>query len=157
MSEMGEPHMMGGRVEALWVKRARRGPMDAVREVQFIARRGLAGNADAGGRRQVTIISRERWGELTEPLGHVDPVLRRANVMVSGIELDSSRGKLLQIGAATLRINGETRPCRSLDFALAGLQRALDPHWGGGVYAAVIEGGVVHVADAVQWIDEPEQ
>ena len=148
---------MTGRVEALWVKRAKRGPMDAVRDVQCIARRGLASNADTGGRRQVTIISRERWIELTASMGDVDPVLRRANVMVSGIELESSRGKLLQIGEVTLRINGETRPCRSLDFALPGLQRALDPHWGGGVYAAVIEGGVVRVADAVQWIDEPEQ
>ena len=145
-----------GRVEALWVKRAKRGPMDAVRDVQFIARRGLAGNADAGGRRQVTIISRERWSELTHALGDVDPVLRRANVMVSGIELEASRGRLLQLGAATVRVNGETRPCRALDFALEGLQRALDGHWGGGVYAEVIEGAVVHVHDVVQWTDTQE-
>ncbi|MEO8692548.1 MAG: MOSC domain-containing protein [Acidimicrobiales bacterium] len=145
-----------GRVERLWVKRAKRGPMDAVREVQFIARRGLADNADAGGRRQVTIISRERWAELTAALGDVDPVLRRANVMVSGIELEKTRGRLLQIGGATVRINGETRPCRALDFAFAGLQRALDPRWGGGVYAQVIEGAVVHVDDVVRWIESPE-
>ena len=130
--------------------------MDAVREAQFIARRGLAGNADVGGRRQVTIISRERWHELTAGLGEVDPVLRRANVMVFGIELEASRGRLLQIGAATVRVNGETRPCRALDFAFEGLQRALDPHWGGGVYAEVIEGGVVHLDDVVQWTDAPE-
>ncbi|HUP76350.1 MAG TPA: MOSC domain-containing protein [Acidimicrobiales bacterium] len=153
---MSEPRVESGRVERLWVKRAKRGSMDAVSEVQFVARRGLAGNADAGGRRQVTILSRERWSELTHALGDVDPVVRRANVMVSGIELEATRGRLLQIGAATVRVNGETRPCRALDFVVEGLQRALDPRWGGGVYAEVIEGGVVHVDDVVQWTDAPE-
>ena len=148
--------MSDGHVERLWVKRAQRGPMDPVHEAHFIARRGIAGNADAGGRRQVTIISRERWRELTEALGEVDPVLRRANVMVSGIELEGSRGRLLQVGAATVRVNGETRPCRALDFALEGLQKALDPHWGGGVYAEVIDGAVVRVDDVVRWIDAAE-
>jgi MOSC domain-containing protein YiiM len=129
--------------------------MDEVLHARFIARRGIEGNADIGGRRQITVISRERWHELTETLGDVDPVLRRANVMVSGIELEASRGRVLQIGAARVRVNGETRPCRALDFALPGLQRALDPHWGGGVYAEVVEGAAVHVGDLVQWIDEP--
>lgn len=152
MSE--DDRLSGGRVERLWVKRAKRGPMDAVPDAQFIARRGMAGNADAGGRRQVTVISRERWQELTAPLGGVDPVLRRANVLVSGIELEASRGRLLQIGDAQLRINGETRPCRALDFALPGLQHALDPRWGGGVYAEVTVGAVVRVGDVVAWIDE---
>src|SRR5687768_12332595 len=130
--------------------------MDAVDEAQFIARRGIAGNADVGGPRQVTIISRERWRELTEALGNVDPVLRRANVMVSRIELEESRGRLLQVGAATVRVNGETRPCRALEFALDGLQKALDPHWGGGIYAEVIDGAVVRLDDVVRWIDAVE-
>jgi MOSC domain-containing protein YiiM len=147
--------MSDGRVEALWIKRAHRGPMDAVDEARLIARRGLAGNADIGGRRQVTVIARERWHELTASLGEVDPTLRRANVMVSGIELEGSRGRVLLIGAATVRVNGETRPCRSLDFALAGLQRALDAHWGGGVYTEVVAGGVVRVGDVVRWADAP--
>ena len=145
--------MNEGRVEALWVKRAHRGPMDEVDEAPFIARRGLAGNADIGGRRQVTIIDRARWIEATTPLGDVDPVLRRANVMVSGIDLEASRGRLLQIGDATMRVNGETRPCRSLEFARAGLQHALDAHWGGGIYAEVVEGATVRVGDAVRWAE----
>jgi MOSC domain-containing protein YiiM len=77
-------------------------------------------------------------------------------VMVSGIELEGSRGRLLQVGAATVRVNGETRPCRALDFALEGLQKALDPHWGGGVYAEVIDGAVVRLDDVVRWIDVAE-
>ena len=51
---------MRGTLEAIWVKRARRGRMDAVREVELDPSRGIAGNADRG-RRQVTILD----GELT--------------------------------------------------------------------------------------------
>ena len=145
--------MSEGRVEALWVKRAHRGPMDEVDEAEFISRRGLAGNADIGGRRQLTIIDRGRWRAATADLGDVDPVLRRANVMVSGIDLEASRGRLLRIGDATVRVNGETRPCRALEFARPGLQRALDAHWGGGVYTEVVDGATVHVGDPVRWAE----
>jgi MOSC domain-containing protein YiiM len=148
--------MSDGRVEALWVKRFHRGPMDAVDTVRFIARRGIADNADIGGRRQVTLIALERWRELTAPLGEIDPVVRRANVLLSGIELERSRGRVLQLGDAVLRINGETRPCRALDFVVPGLVRALDPRWGGGVYAEVVEGAVVHVGDSARWTEPVE-
>jgi MOSC domain-containing protein YiiM len=147
--------MSGGRVEALWIKRVHRGPMDAVDEARFIARRGIADNADIGGRRQVTLLGRERWLEATEPLGDVDPAIRRANLMVSGIDFERSRGRILQIGPARLRVNGENRPCRALDFKLPGLQAALDARWGGGVYVEVVEGGVVGVGDVVCWTEPP--
>jgi MOSC domain-containing protein YiiM len=148
--------MNDGRLEYLWIKRAKGTKMDAVQEAQFIVRRGIAGNADIGGRRQITLISRERWHELTSTLGEIDPIVRRANLLVSGIELEGSRGRFLQIGASRVRVNGETRPCRALEFTLPGLQHALDPRWGGGVCAEVVEGAVVRVGDAVRWIDEPE-
>jgi MOSC domain-containing protein YiiM len=148
--------MSEGRVEALWVKRFRRGPMDAVDAARFIARRGIAENADIGGRRQVTLIALERWRQLTAPLGEIDPVVRRANVMLSGIELAGSRGRVLQLGDAVLQINGETRPCRALDFAVPGLVRALEPRWAGGVFAEVVEGAVVRVGDPARWAEPAE-
>ena len=51
-----------GLVEAIWLKRAKRGPMDAVEDAVAEVGFGLRGNANRGGRRQITIISRERWG-----------------------------------------------------------------------------------------------
>ncbi len=145
-----------GSLEAIWLKRAKGGPMDAVLEVALEEGAGLRGNANRGGRRQVTIIARERWRELSAALGaDLDPGARRANLMVSGIDLENSRGRLLRVGAALLRINGETRPCEQMEAAHAGLQALMRERWGGGAYAEVIEGAAVRVGDPVRW--EPAQ
>lgn len=144
------------RVEALWVKRAKRGPMDAVDRVEFIVRRGIAGNADLGGRRQVTVLSLDRWRAATAHLDPaLDPALRRANVLVSGIDLESSRGRTLVLGDQRLEILGETRPCRLMDFARDGLLAALDARWGGGVYGRALTSGPIRLGDPVRWA-QPE-
>jgi len=86
--------------------------MDPVRAATLEAGRGLEGNANRGGRRQVTIIARERWAELMRDLGaDVPPSARRANLMIAGLDLQDSRGRILRVGPARLMINGETRPC----------------------------------------------
>ena len=144
--------MEAGRLEAVWVKRMKRGPMDPVEIAIFETGRGLAGNANRGGRRQVTIISHERWDAVCRALGHaLDPSTRRANLMVSGVDLARSRGRILAVGAARLRINGETRPCWQMEEAHAGLQAAMEPEWGGGAFAEVLTGGEVSVGDRVAW------
>ena len=58
---------MTGQLEAIWVKRMKRGPMDPLERATCVAGRGLAGNANQGGRRQVTIFSKETWERLTAP------------------------------------------------------------------------------------------
>src|ERR1700686_5813406 len=52
-----------GEIVSIWIKRAHGGPMDRVGEAEMVAGRGLRGNADQGGRRQVTIIDEGGWGE----------------------------------------------------------------------------------------------
>ena len=147
-----------GRVEALWTKRARRGRMDAVDTATFVAGKGMVGNADQGGRRQVTVLSRERWDACMAELdASIDPATRRANVLVSGVDLAETRGRVLQLGPVRLRIFGETRPCERMDEALPGLRDRMRPNWGGGAYGEVIEGGVVRVGDAVRWAEVPAE
>jgi MOSC domain-containing protein YiiM len=129
--------------------------MDPVRTATLEPRAGLEGNANRGGTRQVTIIARERWDELMRDLGaELPPAARRANLMVSGVDLENSRGRILRVGPARLRINGETRPCERMEEAHAGLQALMRERWGGGAFAEVLDGGEIQVGHAVEWETE---
>jgi len=89
-----------GRLEAIWIKRAKRGQMDPVNHATLVGDRGLVGNADQGGRRQVTLIEREVFDALRVSLSPtLDPSARRANLMLSGIRLKDTRDRTLRIGA----------------------------------------------------------
>ena len=155
-----------GRLEAIWIKRAHKGPMDAVSEAELVEGQGLKGNTDQGGRRQVAILSKERWEEATAGLrgnksgeeshGDTDaaglavhPKDRRANLFVSGLDLEETRGWTLAVGGHRLVIAGETKPCAFMDDICDGLQDALRPHWGGGAYAQVLDSGAISVGDRV--------
>jgi len=141
-----------GKLLRIWIKRARLGPMDPAERATLEAGRGLLGNANQGGRRQVTILSSERWAALMAELGaDLDPGARRANLYVSGLDLEESRERILRLGGSRLRILGETRPCERMDQALPGLQEALRAHWGGGAYAEVLDDGEISVGDTIDW------
>jgi len=144
-----------GRVERIWIKRAKGGPMDPARRASVIAGRGLLGNADQGGRRQVTIIAREVWDALwAEVDPRIEPVMRRANVLVSGVDLRETRGRVLRLGRVRVRVLGETRPCEQMDAAAPGLRRALETGWRGGVFGEVLDDGEIAAGDPVSWRED---
>lgn len=144
-----------GKLEAIWIKRAHRGPMDKVDRVQVIAGKGLLNNADQGGQRQVTIIEKERWAGHMQKLGaSVEPVARRANLMVSHCTLAETRGQILQIGNCRLKIRGHTAPCERMDEAHPGLKDVMIPNWGGGAYAEALNDGEICVGDEVRWVED---
>jgi MOSC domain-containing protein YiiM len=137
-----------GHLEQIWIKRFRRGPMDPVVEAQLEEGRGIAGNANRGGKRQVTVIEQEVWQQHMERLqGDLDPSRRRANLMISGCALRESRGRVLRIGDCRIMIRGETKPCEQMEAALPGLRDAMFPDWGGGAFGEVIAGGAIRVGD----------
>jgi MOSC domain-containing protein YiiM len=140
------------RLEQIWLKRAHRGPMDPVTSADLVVDKGVEGSANYGGRRQVTIISAERWAEMMDALhADVDPSARRANLLVSGIDLEQSADRVLRVGTCRLRIGGETRPCERMEEAYAGLQATMRERWGGGAWAQVIAGGEIRIGDDVSW------
>jgi MOSC domain-containing protein YiiM len=140
-----------GRLEAIWIKRFKRGPMDPADRATLVEGRGIEGNANQGGKRQVTIISKEIWEQLMKEVGgSEDPSSRRANLMVSGVDLGESRGQVLAIGDVRIRINGETRPCERMDEAHAGLKGAMGESWRGGAFGEVLDNGTISVGDPVE-------
>ncbi|MEZ5417768.1 MAG: hypothetical protein R2708_10545 [Vicinamibacterales bacterium] len=144
-----------GRLTGIWVKRNHGGRMDAADTAELVAGRGLKGDATQGGRRQVTILSLDHWRQVTEALpGPPDPAVRRANLLVEGVDLTGTRGRTLRIGATEIRIFGETRPCHQMDEACAGLRAALDPPWAGGAFGEVVRGGPIQVGSEVSWVTE---
>jgi len=143
-----------GEVERIWIKPARRAPMRSVERAELVEDQGIVGNANQGGRRQVTVLAREAWEAAQDELdARVDPASRRANFLVRGVELEESRGRVLRIGSCRFRVEGETRPCRLMDEEHPGLRDALDPEWRGGVFAVIVEGGEVAVGDPVEWAE----
>jgi len=129
--------------------------MDPRETATLVAGRGIAGNANQGGRRQVTLIEKERWQEAMAELGAaLPPSTRRANLLISGLRLARTRGRVLRIGPCRLRIWTECTPCERMDEALPGLQQALRPDWRAGACTQVIEGGEIRVGDVVEWEEE---
>lgn len=141
---------MAGRVEAIWLKRAVRGLMDPADEASLVAGKGIGGDANFGrSKRQVTIIEREAFDAVRASLPDAEPVMRRANFMVSGVRLEDTRDQILTLGGVRVYIHGETRPCERMDAQCPGLTAALEPAWRGGVYGVVLDDGAVRVGDSV--------
>lgn len=146
-----------GRVEALWTKRAHRQVMDPADRVTMTEGKGIETDANYGRRkRQVTIIEQEVFDRIRAELPAVEPSMRRANVMVSGIRLEHTRDHILTLGDVRIRLYGETRPCERMDAQVPGLTAALDPSWNGGAYGVVLNDGDVAVGDVAS-IAAPDQ
>ena len=128
----------------------RGGPMDPAARARVVAGKGIVGNANQGGKRQVTIVSNKHWSDVTAPLGQTpDARIRRANLLVSDIDFTDSRGKILTIGGVRIRICGETRPCEQMEAAVPGLREAMSVPWGGGAFGEVLDDGEIALGDAV--------
>jgi MOSC domain-containing protein YiiM len=140
-----------GRLEQIWIKRGKGAPMDHAPQARVVAGRGIVGNANQGGKRQVTIVDRDFWGDITGPLMSPDPIVRRANLLLSGVDLRGSRGKILRLGAIRILIHGETRPCEQMEESIPGLRRAMSVPWGGGAFGEVLDDGEIAAGDQAYW------
>ena len=135
----------------IWIKRMHKGPMDPAPKATVVAGKGLVGNANQGGKRQVTIVSNKKWEAVTAPLGATpDARMRRANLLVSDVDFTDARGKILHIGPVRIRIYGETRPCEQMEAVAPGLQHAMSVPWGGGAFGEVLDDGEIAVGDSVE-------
>ena len=140
-----------GKLIGIAIKHESQGPMTELQRAGITLEAGVADDfRGKPGKRQVTVLSRESWGDVCAQLGQVLPwTTRRANLLVEGVGLSESIGSKLRVGGAVLEITGETKPCPKMDKAVLGLKDALVPKWRAGVTCSVVEPGDVEIGDAV--------
>lgn len=139
-----------GRVDWIGVRPARKAPMTELETVQ-INESGLLGDRHPSpGKRAVTLIQAEHLPVVAALTGaDVTPDLLRRNLVISGINLTSLRGREVVIGTATLKITGPCAPCSRMEDLLGvGGYNAMRGH--GGMTAEVIVPGQIAIGDAVQ-------
>ena len=142
-----------GEVIAIWLKPRRGAPLQPVDQAELVAGRGLVGNAEQGGRRQITVLDERAWNDAVLETGaSIDPVQRRANVLLRGIDLAGSRGQTLRIGRCAIRVWTEVTPCSKLDAVHERLRAALRPNWRGGICGEIVAGGTIRIGDHAEWI-----
>jgi MOSC domain-containing protein YiiM len=143
-------HAIDGRVEAIYLRSARRCAISEVHSVR-VDDTGLVDDHANGGLRAVTLIQAEHIPVIAALAGldRIDAAILRRNIVVSGLNLLGFRKARLRLGEAVLDISGPCPPCSRMEELLGhGGYTAMRGH--GGVYAAVVSGGRIHVGDPVR-------
>ncbi len=142
-----------GIVTWLSIRPQRRAPVQVLTQVEALAGRGLAGDHYKGmatSTRQVTLIQAEHLPAVASFLNmpELDPALVRRNIVVKGINLLALKDKPFYVGEALLEMTGLCHPCSVMEQVLGeGGYNAMRGH--GGITARIIQGGSIHVGDAV--------
>lgn len=138
-----------GRLKGIAIRGASRAAMEEVAAVSVSVESGLAGDRHGSiVARQVTVLSAADWRATCDELGADLPwTVRRANLLLDGVDLPRAAGARVRIGQCLLEITGETGPCERMDEQRDGLRRALTPDWRGGRTCRVVSGGEIRVGD----------
>ena len=114
---------------------------------------GVIGDHGTSKNRQVTLLDEANWVAACEEISAELPwTTRRANILVQGLDLPKLVDQRVRVGTALVEVIGEVDPCYVMDAAQHGLKDALKPDWRGGVYARVIESGIVASGDKISQI-----
>jgi MOSC domain-containing protein YiiM len=139
-------------VVALAMKSRHGGPMVAL-DVAMLEVDGPVGGAPRESlQRSVTLLDAAAWEAATAECGPeaLSWHARRANILVTGVDLGPCIGRSLEVGPAVIEILGETDPCSQMEAARPGLREALAPACRGGVFGRVRRGGMVRPGDPVR-------
>ena len=149
--------MRPGLVTWIGLRTARDGPIVTSDFALLVAARGIEGDryqTSRDGARQVTLIAVESLAAIASFLGfdRLEPATLRRNFVTSGINLLGLKGRRFRLGGALLEYSGDCAPCSRVEASLGpGGYNAVRGH--GGITARIIEGGKVHIGDAVARVD----
>ncbi len=142
---------MTGRLKAISRHAVSGGPIETLETAAITEEDGVEGNVRKSRRRRVTVMAAEAWAAACQELDADLPwTLRRANLLVEGLDLPREAGARLRIGEVVLEVTQEVDPCEVMERQHPGLRAALAPDWRGGVGCLVVEGGRVAVGDTAE-------
>jgi len=144
-----------GRLVGIARREKKRASMEILEHAAVSEDSGVAGDfRGKPGRRQVTMLSVQAWQAVCDELGCDVPwTVRRANLLVDGLDFPRAAGHIIQIGTVRLRTTMEVDPCSRMEEQISGLKKALQPDWRGGVACEVVAGGNVSLGDQVSIIE----
>jgi MOSC domain-containing protein YiiM len=144
-----------GTLQGIAAREKTKAPMELLSETRIAFQTGVGSDSRGKikGNRQVTVLSQEAWAAACADMGLQMPwTTRRANLLVSGIELAYNTGARLRIGTCELEITGELEPCSRMDAQYEGLTKTLQTNWRGGVCCRILQEGEIKLGDAVELI-----
>ena len=153
--ELNDPRgvWVQGTVLALALRPEKGGAMALAESISLTPENGVIGDHGTSKNRQVTLLDEANWIAACEEISTKLPwTARRANILVQGIDLPKLVEQRVWVGTALVEVIGEVDPCYVMDAAQNGLKDALKTDWRGGVYARVIESGVVAPDDKISQI-----
>jgi len=144
-----------GKVEWIGVRPSRTEDQVQLSSVKAIVGKGVEGDRYQGksGKRDVSIIQAEHLDTVGRLLGRetIPPHLTRRNIVVSGINLVSLKGKNIKIGTTELLITGPCAPCSKMETNIGpGGYNAMRGH--GGITAKILKTGTISVGDTLDII-----
>ena len=153
LAEMIARVAQAGHVHWIGVRPERRADLKALDEVS-IEPNGLAGDHGRAGKRAVTLVQAEHLSAIGSYLGctAVSPFDMRRNLVVSGINLSSLKGRRILAGTAQLDITTICAPCSRMEENFGhGGYAAVRGH--GGWCAQVVEAGHVRIGDVISVLE----
>lgn len=129
------------------------GPTEKLDTAFFVANFGLEGDwrSRKNRGRQITLIEAEALEEVARilKLSAIPAGASRRQVLVRGIDLNTTVGKTLRVGPLLIKVEALCDPCRKMESMVgSGAHRAMENR--GGVCARVLKGGILRPGDTVE-------
>lgn len=148
-----------GKVVGIATHSEKGGPMVVYASAKVSFERGVGDDINGANQddRQVSIMTQEGWMDACAELDRkIHWTTRRANILIEGIDLKDSVGKILRIGKFYVEITGEMKAGNRMEEERVGLKDALAPDWRGGVTGRLLSEGVIYEKDEVVFYEKPK-